>query len=101
MILFLALCCIGVAIAGLSAFVIFWPLTLVHLRDRHPQLHAQFGPGAFLGRQPLGWLLHRQWSALADRSLSGLAGPARLALLTLLGSLALAGLLGLISKVLQ
>ena len=101
MTLFLALCCIGVAIAGFSAFVIFWPLTLVHLRDRHPQLHAQFGPGAFLGRQPLAWLLTRQWAPLADRSLAGLAGPARLALITLLGSLALAGLLALLSKVLQ
>ncbi len=101
MTLFLALCCIGVAIAGFSAFVIFWPLTLIHLRDRHPQLHAQFGPGAFLGRQPLRWLLRSQWRALSDRSLSGLANPARLALLTLLGSLATAGLLGLLSKVLQ
>ena len=73
MILFLALCCVGVAIAGFSAFVIFWPLTLIHLRDRHPQLHAQFGPGAFLGSQPLGWLLRREDRSLADRSLSGLA----------------------------
>ena len=41
MILFLALCFIGVAIAGFSAFVIFWPLALVHLRDRHPEVRAQ------------------------------------------------------------
>ena len=99
MILFLALCCVGVAIAGFSAFVIFWPLTLIHLRDRHPQLHAQFGPGAFLGRQPLGWLLRRDARALADRSLSGLAAPARLALLTLLGGAALAAAFWLFSQV--
>lgn len=99
MILFLALCCVGVAIAGFSAFVIFWPLTLIHLRDRHPQLHAQFGPGAFLGRQPLGWLLRRNDRALADRSLSGLAAPARIALLTLLVSVALAAAFWLISLV--
>ena len=36
MILFFALCFVGVAIAGFSAFLIFWPLTLVHVRDRHP-----------------------------------------------------------------
>ena len=48
MTLFLALCFVGVAIAGFSAFVIFWPLTLVHIRDRHPALADRFGAGAFL-----------------------------------------------------
>ena len=38
MTLFFALCFVGVAVAGFSAFVIFWPLTLVHVRDRHPAL---------------------------------------------------------------
>lgn len=99
MILFLALCCVGVAIAGFSAFVIFWPLTLIHLRDRHPDLHARFGAGAFLGRQPLAWLLRRDDRALADRSLSGLAGPARIALLTLLSGTATAVALWLFSQV--
>ena len=99
MILFLALCFVGVAIAGFSAFVIFWPLTLIHLRDRHPGLHAQFGPGAFLGRQPLCWLWRRDDRALADRSLSGLAAPARLALFTLLGGAAMAVAFWLISQV--
>jgi len=97
--LFLALCFVGVAIAGFSAFVIFWPLTLIHLRDRHPALHAQFGAGAFLGRQPLRWLLRRDDRALADRSLSGLAAPARLALITLLGGAAMAAALWLFSQV--
>ena len=97
--LFLALCFVGVAIAGFSAFVIFWPLTLIHLRDRHPELHARFGAGAFLGRQPLGWLLRRDDRALADRSLSGLAAPARIALLTLLAGVALAAACWLFSQV--
>ncbi len=48
MTLFFALCFVGVAVAGFSAFVIFWPLTLVHVRDRHPALAARFGSGAFL-----------------------------------------------------
>ena len=36
MFLFLGLCFVGIAIGGICAFVIFWPLSLVHLRDRHP-----------------------------------------------------------------
>ena len=48
MILFLALLSLALAIAGATAFVIFWPLALVHLRDRHPALHARLGPAAFL-----------------------------------------------------
>lgn len=100
MILFLALCCVGVAIAGFSAFVIFWPLTLIHLRDRHPVLHDDFGSGAFLGAIPLRWLLRRQYSLLADPSLSGLAMPARLSLLTLLAGAATAAVLGLFSRML-
>ena len=48
MILFFALCFVGVAIAGFCAFVIFWPLTLVHVRDRHAALGAQWGEGANL-----------------------------------------------------
>ena len=100
MILFLALCCVGVAIAGFSAFVIFWPLTLIHLRDRHPALHAGFGNQAFLGRTPLNWLLSRQFTTLGDPSLSGLATPARFSLLTLLAGAATAAALGLLSRML-
>ena len=46
-----------------------------------------------------GWLLRREDRALADRSLSGLAAPARLALLTLLGGAALAAAFWLFSQV--
>ena len=59
MLLFFALCFVGVAIAGSTAFVIFWPLTLVHVRDRHPQIGAQLGEGAFLKPSALWWLLLR------------------------------------------
>lgn len=69
---------IGVAIAGLSAFLIFWPLTLVHIRDRHPALAANFGEGAFLKPHALRWLLARDFTAIDDRSLSaGHAGTHR------------------------
>ena len=99
MILFFALCFIGVAIAGASAFVIFWPLTLVHVRDRHAGTAADFGAGAFLNPAALGWLLAGGYRSAGDRSLSGLATPARIALLTIIISLAMAGLLWLAAEV--
>ena len=99
MILFLALCFVGVAIAGLSAFLIFWPLTLIHIRDQHLALAAEFGPGAFLKPQALRWLLGRGFRSLPDRSLSGLATPARLALLVMFSALGMALVLWLFSEV--
>lgn len=99
MTLFLALCFVGVAIAGFSAFVIFWPLTLVHIRDRHPVLADRFGTGAFLRPDALRWLLGRDYRQSTDRSLTGLAAPAWLSLLTLLAGLGMAALLWLLSMV--
>ncbi|WP_368563599.1 hypothetical protein [Pseudoxanthomonas sp. UTMC 1351] len=95
MILFFALCFVGVAIAGFCAFVIFWPLTLVHVRDRHADLSAQWGPGAFLKLEALRWLMSGQYRASRDTSLSGLATPARVAMLVILVALVMAGLLWL------
>ena len=83
MTLFFALCFVGVAVAGFSAFVIFWPLTLVHVRDRHPALAER--------------LLRRDYRQQPDRSLSGLATPAWVSLLTLLAGLGMAALLWLAS----
>ena len=100
MILFFALCFFGVAIAGATAFAIFWPLTLVHVRDRHAGTAADFGSGAFLDPGALRWLLGGGYRALGDRSLSGLATPARVALTTLLLGLSLAGLLWLAAELL-
>ena len=56
-VLFLALTAFAIAIAGATAFVIFWPLALVHIRDRHPQITARLGEGAFLKPKALWWLL--------------------------------------------
>ena len=97
MTLFFALCFVGVAVAGFSAFVIFWPLTLVHVRDRHPALAARFGSGAFLKPDAQAWLLRRDYRQQPDRSLSGLATPAWVSLLTLLAGLGMAALLWLAS----
>jgi hypothetical protein len=94
-ILFFALVCLSLAIAGATAFVIFWPLALVHVRDRHPALQAELGPFAFLNPLALGWLLAGRYRATDDRGLSGLATPARIALLTIIAGLLLAGLLWL------
>src|SRR3546814_20325587 len=56
MIMFFALLFVAAAIAGATAFVIFWPLALVHLRDRHPDVKARLGDGAFLKPDALWWL---------------------------------------------
>ena len=95
LILFLALVFVAAAIAGATAFAIFWPLTLVHVRDRHPAITAQLGEGAFLKPAALWWLLRGGYRNTPDPSLSGLATPARIALSVILLGLALAGLLWL------
>jgi hypothetical protein len=99
MILFFALLFVATAIAGASAFVIFWPLTLIHIRDRHPQLKAQLGEGAFLNPSALRWLLAGGYRATPDPSLSGLATPARISLAVIILGVVLAGVLWLVSTV--
>lgn len=99
MILFLALLCVAIAIAGFTAFLIFWPLTLVHVRDRHAAIAAEFGPGAFLKPAALGWLLSGRYRQTRDPALTGLATPALVALLTIFAGLVFAALLWLLSVV--
>lgn len=99
MILFFALCFVATAIAGFCAFVIFWPLTLIHVRDRHPEIATRLGTGAFLKPEALGWLLSGRYRQTSDTSLTGLATPARVSLWTIFGGLAMAGLLWLFSMV--
>jgi len=96
-ILFLALSLIGVAVAGASAFVIFWPLSLVHLRDRHPDMRAMLGESAFLSPKALTWLLRGQYRSVTDRQFTGLATPARVSLLCVLCALGMSALLWLVS----
>ena len=99
MILFFALLFVAVAIAGFCAFVIFWPLSLVHIRDRHPRLQAELGEGAFARPTAWGWLLRRGYLSVEDANLNGLANPARISLLTIIAGLVCAGLLWLLSTV--
>lgn len=84
MILFLALSFFALAIAGACAFVIFWPLALVHLRDRHPAVKARLGHGAFLKPSALWWLLAGDYREVRDTAFTGLATPARVSLGTIL-----------------
>lgn len=101
LILFLALTAFAIAIAGATAFVIFWPLTLVHIRDRHPPITAQLGEGAFLKPRALWWLLRGEYRATPDRNLSGLATPSRVSLLVILSGVAMGGLLWLLGNALS
>jgi hypothetical protein len=95
MILFFALLFVALAIAGATAFVIFWPLALVHIRDRNPEVSALLGSGAFLKPSALAWLLRGGYYDVRDRGLSGLATPARISLIVILAGLAMAGMLWL------
>ncbi len=95
MILFFALLFVALAIAGATAFVIFWPLALVHIRDRNPEVSALLGQGAFLKPAALAWLLRGGYRDARDRNLSGLATPARISLMVIIAGLAMAGLLWL------
>ena len=97
MVLFFALCFVGVAIGGLTALAIFWPLALVHIRDRHPDVAAMLGRGAWYRPSALGWLLRGDYRDARDPGLSGLATPARVSLLTMIGGLLAAWLLWLVS----
>jgi hypothetical protein len=93
MTLTLSLLGVALAITGLMAFAIFWPMTLVHLRDRHPDVHARlegFDPASLM------WLLAGRYRDLRDPGLTGLALPGRLALIALLFGLANAGVFALI-----
>ena len=99
LVLFLALLFVAIAIGGATAFVIFWPLTLVHIRDRHPEIKAVLGEGAFIKPTALWWLLRGGYRAFPDRSLSGLATPARISLAVIILGLVLAGILWLWSLV--
>lgn len=96
--MFLALISLAVAMSGTMAFVLFWPMTLVHLRDRHPALLQSFGRFPFVSPVGLRWLLSASYRPLADRSLSGLATPARYALWATIMALAVSGALWLIYR---
>lgn len=95
MLLFWALCFVGIAIGGICAFVIFWPLSLVHLRDRHPAARDALGESAFLAPKALRWLLGGHYRVVDDAQFTGLATPARVSAWVVLVALAMSALLWL------
>ena len=78
--------------------MIFWPLALVHVRDKQPDIAAVLGTGAFLKPSALAWLLRGDFRDARDPQLTGLAMPARISLIVILSGLAMAGLLWLWAK---
>lgn len=93
MLTFLALVAVAVAISGVMAFVFFWPMALVHLRDRHAERLAGFGEFAFAAPTALRWLLTGRYRDLRDPNLNGLCTPARLSLWSVIVALLAAGVL--------
>lgn len=63
---------LGLAVAGLTTYVITWMLVAVHLREHHPAEHARLGRFLFAPRA-FGWYLGAAWRRLHDRNLSALA----------------------------
>jgi hypothetical protein len=98
MLTFLSLVCIAVALSGALAFVFFWPMALVHLRDRHRDRLRAFGDAAFLAPSALQWLLAGRYRGLGDPSLDGLCTPARLSLWSVILALAAAAGLSLVAR---
>ena len=95
MVLFFALLFVALAIAGATAFVIFWPLSLVHLRDRHPGVRAGLGDAALVNPRALWWLLSMRYREVRDAGFTGLATPAMISLGCIVLGLTMAGVLWL------
>jgi hypothetical protein len=76
--LFLLLLALGLAIFGLTAYVMSWPLVATQLRDRHPQDRPLLGATPFSPRA-FGWFLRFAWQASADQNLRFLALPGSVA----------------------
>ena len=93
MITFFALLGIAIAISGFTAFIFFWPMALVHVRDRHLALLDSFGGFAFASPAALQWLASGRYRALADPGLDGLATPARLSLFSIIAGLVASAIL--------
>ncbi len=75
--LFCFLLALGLAVAGLTAYLMSWPLVTTQLRDRQPQLldavaGGPFAPASFV------WLLRGGFRRAGDTSLDFLALPARI-----------------------
>ncbi len=79
LIITIALSFIALAISGATALAIFWPLSKVHLRDKHPGWRENHLHGAneFL------WFFRGGFKGIGDRDLNAFARPVQLALWTI------------------
>lgn len=73
--LFAFLLALGIAVAGLTAYAMSWPLVTTQLRDRHPRLLGVLAGGPFAPRS-FHWLLRCKFRGLGDYGLNFLALPA-------------------------
>ncbi|TDR43237.1 hypothetical protein DFR29_107250 [Tahibacter aquaticus] len=76
--LFLILLALGLAIFGLTAYVMSWPLVATQLRDRHPQDRPLMGATPF-SPMAFGWFLRCAWRVSPDQNLRFLALPGSVA----------------------
>lgn len=94
---FLLIAGLGSIVAGLTAYVITWIVTYVHIRDKHPPLRDRLGAN-LLAPRTLWWYLASGYRALAsDRALFLLAFPGTLGIWTMLAgfaSVAVSALMG-------
>jgi hypothetical protein len=63
---------LGLAVTGLTTYVIAWMLVTVHLRDHHPAERARLG-GFLFAPFAVYWHLAARYRRLRDRGLNGLA----------------------------
>jgi hypothetical protein len=76
--LFLLLSALGLAIFGLTAYVMSWPLVATQLRDHHIQQRPLLGATPFSPRA-FGWFLRCAWRGSGDPALRFLAFPGSIA----------------------
>lgn len=71
--MFLLLLTTGIAVTGVSGYLIFGPLSYVQARDRGIRLGGHCFTPSFLR-----WILLGGFRATADRAITGLATPAQI-----------------------
>ena len=76
--LFLLLSTLGLAIFGLTAYVMSWPLVATQLRDHHRAQRAELGATPF-SPSAFAWFLRCAWRGSSDQALRFLALPGSIA----------------------
>lgn len=94
---FLLIAGLGLIVAGLTAYVITWIVTYVHIRDKHPALRDRLGANMLTPRT-LWWYLRGGYRTLIeDRALFFLAFPGTLGVWSIVAgfvSVAISALMG-------